>query len=123
MGKLPPQAPELEASVIGAMMIEKDAFASVADLLRPETFYSDQHRHIYEAIRALSVNEAPIDVLSVAEQLKKMGTLEVAGGVVYLSELTQRVASGAHGMLQLRSGSQQAAQRSGKAAPSPQGSS
>ena len=96
MGKLPPQAPELEASVIGAMMIEKDAFASVADLLRPETFYSDQHRHIYEAIRALSVNEAPIDVLSVAEQLKKMGTLELAGGVVYLSELTQRVASAAH---------------------------
>ena len=96
MGKLPPQALELEASVIGAMMIEKEAFASVADLLRPESFYSDQHRHIYEAIRALSIKEAPIDVLSVAEQLKAMGTLELAGGVVYLSELTQRVASAAH---------------------------
>lgn len=96
MGKLPPQALDLEKSVIGALMIEKDAFATVADLLRPESFYSDQHRHIFDAIRALSTNDAPIDILSVIEQLKSMGTLEQAGGVVYLSELTQRVASAAH---------------------------
>ena len=96
MGKLPPQALELEQSVIGALMIEKDAFATVADLLRPESFYSDQHRHIFDAIRALSTKDAPIDILSVVEQLKSMGTLEQAGGVVYLSELTQRVASAAH---------------------------
>ena len=96
MGKLPPQALDLEKSVIGALMIEKDAFATVADLLRPESFYSDQHRHIFDAIRALSTNDAPIDVLSVVEKLKSMGTLEQAGGVVYLSELTQRVASAAH---------------------------
>ena len=96
MGKLPPQALDLEKSVIGALMIEKDAFATVADLLRPESFYSDQHRHIFDAIRALSTNDAPIDILSVVEQLKSMGTLEQAGGVVYLSELTQRVASAAH---------------------------
>ena len=96
LGKLPPQALELEKSVIGALMIEKDAFSSVTELLRPESFYSDQHRHIFEAMRALSTQDAPIDVLSVAEQLKKMGMLELAGGVVYLSELTQRVASAAH---------------------------
>ena len=96
MGKLPPQALDLEKSVIGALMIEKDAFATVADLLRPESFYSDQHRHIFDAIRALSTKDAPIDILSVVEQLKSMGTLEQAGGVVYLSELTQRVASAAH---------------------------
>ena len=96
MGKLPPQALELEQSVIGALMIEKDAFAIVADLLRPESFYSDQHRHIFEAIRSLSTKDAPIDVLSVTEELRTMGNLELAGGVVYLSELTQRVASAAH---------------------------
>ena len=96
MGKLPPQALELEQSVIGALMIEKDAFATVADLLRPESFYSDQHRHIFEAIRSLSTKDAPIDVLSVTEELRTMGNLELAGGVVYLSELTQRVASAAH---------------------------
>ena len=96
LGKLPPQAPELEASVIGALMIEKDAFSSITDLLRPESFYSDQHRHIFEAIRALSAKDAPIDVLSVAEQLKSTGKLEQAGGVIYLSDLTRRVASAAH---------------------------
>lgn len=96
LGKLPPQAPELEESVLGALMIEKDAFGTVADLLRPESFYSDRNRHIFEAIRTLSSKEAPVDVLSVAEQLRTMGTLEQAGGVVYLSELTQRVASAAH---------------------------
>ncbi len=96
LGKLPPQAPELEASVIGALMIEKDAFSSITDLLRPESFYSDQHRHIFEAIQALSAKDAPIDVLSVAEQLKLAGKLELAGGVIYLSDLTRRVASAAH---------------------------
>ena len=96
IGKLPPQAIELEESVIGALMIEKDAFASVADLLHPESFYSDQLRYIFEAVRALSAKDAPIDILSVAEQLKAMGLLEQAGGVVRLSELTQRVASAAH---------------------------
>ena len=95
-GKLPPQAIELEESIIGALMIEKDAFATIADLLRPESFYSDQLRYIFEAIRALSTKDAPIDILSVAEQLKAMGLLEQVGGVVRLSELTQRVASAAH---------------------------
>lgn len=96
LGKLPPQALELEASVIGALMIEKEAFSSITDLLRPESFYSDQHRHIFEAVQALSAKDAPIDVLSVAEQLKQSGKLEQAGGVIYLSDLTRRVASAAH---------------------------
>ena len=96
IGKLPPQALELEESVLGALMIEKEAYGMVADLLRPESFYSDKHRYIYEAIRALSNNDNPVDMLSVAQQLKSMGLLEDAGGVVYLSELTRRVASAAH---------------------------
>ena len=96
IGKLPPQALELEESVIAAMMIEKDAFTSVADLLRPESFYADKHRYIFEAIRSLSAKDAPIDVLSVAEELKLMGKLELAGGIIYLSELTRRIASAAH---------------------------
>ena len=53
MGKLPPQAQELEDSVLGALMIEKDAYGTVADLLRPEVFYKDQNRLVYEAIREL----------------------------------------------------------------------
>lgn len=96
MGKLPPQAPELEESVLGALMIEKDAYASIADLLRPESFYADSNACIFEAIRSLAAKDAPIDLLSVVEQLKAQGELEKAGGVVRLSELTRRVASAAH---------------------------
>lgn len=96
MGKLPPQALELEESVLGALLIEKDAFATIADLLRPESFYTVQNSIIFEAIRALATKDAPVDLLSVMEQLKSTGNLEKAGGVVYLSELTRRVASAAH---------------------------
>ena len=96
IGKLPPQALDFEESVLGALMIEKEAYGIVADLLRPESFYAAKHRYIYEAIRTLSNNDNPIDVLSVAQQLKTMGLLEEAGGVVFLSDLTRRVASAAH---------------------------
>ncbi|MBO5816990.1 MAG: replicative DNA helicase [Paludibacteraceae bacterium] len=96
IGKLPPQALDLEESVLGALMIEKEAYGQIADLLHPESFYSDKHRYIFEAVRALSNSDNPVDVLSVAQQLRKMGLLDEVGGVVYLSELTRRVASAAH---------------------------
>ncbi len=96
MGKLPPQAPELEDSVLGALMIEKDAYSTVADLLRPEVFYKDQNRLVYEAIRELASQDLPIDILSVGEKLRNQGTLDKAGGAVYLADLTRRVASTAH---------------------------
>ncbi len=96
MGKLPPQAQELEDSVLGALMLEKEAYGTVADLLRPEVFYKDQNRVIFEAIRELANKDLPVDALSVGEKLKSMGTLEKAGGVIYLAELTRRVASTAH---------------------------
>ncbi|MBQ6723380.1 MAG: replicative DNA helicase [Paludibacteraceae bacterium] len=95
-GKLPPQAQELEDSVLGALMIEKDAYGTVADLLRPEVFYKDQNRYIFEAIRELASQDHPIDILSVGETLKSQGMLERVGGAVYLADLTRRVASAAH---------------------------
>ena len=96
MGKLPPQAQELEDSVLGAIMLEKDAYGTVADLLRPEVFYKDQNRLVYEAIRELAIKDQPIDVMTVGEKMRTLGTLEKAGGVVYLADLTRRVASTAH---------------------------
>ena len=96
MGKLPPQAQELEDSVLGALMIEKEAYGMVADLLCPEVFYKDQNRVIYEAIRELASKDQPIDVMTVGEKLRSLGTLEKAGGAVYLAELSRRVASAAH---------------------------
>ncbi len=96
MGKLPPQAPEMEESVLGALMIEKEAFATVADLLRPDSFYLEQNRLVFEGIQALASQEQPVDLLSVGEKLRSLGTLEQAGGVAYLVELTRKVASTAH---------------------------
>ena len=95
-GKLPPQAQELEDSVIGALMIEKEAYGTVADLLRPEVFYKDQNRMVFEAIRELAAKDQPLDVMTVGEKMKTQGTLEKAGGLVYLADLSRRVASAAH---------------------------
>ncbi|RKF03801.1 primary replicative DNA helicase [Tenacibaculum lutimaris] len=95
-GKLPPQALELEEAVLGAMMIDKKGIDEVIDILHPEAFYDKRHQEIYDAIYALFQNSEPIDLLSVSNQLKKNGKLDIAGGDFYLIGLTQKVASSAH---------------------------
>ncbi len=95
-GKVPPQALELEESILGALMIEKDSFAVVAELLQPGCFYKEAHEKIFKAIVDLSTKEDPVDVYTVTEQLKKNGTLEEVGGAYYIASLTAKVASAAH---------------------------
>ncbi len=95
-GKLPPQAIELEESVLGAIMLEKEAYGTVAEILRPDSFYKDANRKIYEAMQHLSVAEIPIDMLSVTEQLRRDGTIDEVGGALYVSQLTNKVPSAAH---------------------------
>jgi replicative DNA helicase len=95
-GKVQPQALPLEEAVLGALMLDKDALPAVLDLLRPESFYSEAHQHIYRAIRELFQNSKPIDLLTVTEELKRVGVLEVCGGAYYLVELTNRVGSAAN---------------------------
>ena len=95
-GKLPPQAIELEETVLGAIMLERDAFDSVIEILKPESFYKDAHRKIFEAIKDLSQKEEAIDILTVTEELKKRKELESIGGAFYIANLTKRVASGAN---------------------------
>ena len=94
-GKMPPQA-ELEEAVLGAVMIERDAILSVLDILKPESFYKEAHQKIYRAIVNLSINEQPIDILTVTEELRKEEELDEVGGAVYITQLTDRVASAAH---------------------------
>ncbi len=96
MGRMQPQDKDLEEAVLGAIMLEKDAYTIVCDLLKPESFYEPNHRKIYEAIQALGASQQPIDMLTVTEQLRLDGTLNEVGGPVYISELTSRVASAAH---------------------------
>ena len=95
-GKLPPQAPELEMAVLGALMLEKDALTSVIDLLKPESFYKASHKLIYEAIIRLFDKSEPIDQLTVVHELREMGALEAAGGPFYVANLTLKVNSAAN---------------------------
>jgi len=95
-GKIPPQAIDLEEVVLGAMMIDKKGVDEVIDILHPEVFYKEAHKHVYEAIFKLFETSEPIDLLTVSSQLKKDGKLEVVGGDFYLIKLTQKVTSSAH---------------------------
>ena len=95
-GHLQPQAPELEEAVLGALMIEKDAYSLVSEILRPESFYEHRHQLIYAAITDLAIQQKPIDILTVAEQLRSRGNLEEAGGPFYITQLSGKVASSAH---------------------------
>ena len=70
LGKLPPQALELEEAVLGALMLEKDALTAVIDILHPESFYKDAHQKIYGAILRLFDNSEPVDILTVTQDLK-----------------------------------------------------
>ena len=95
-GKLQPQALELEEAVLGAMMIDKIGVNEVIDILQPDAFYKDAHKHIFEAIFQLFVDSQPIDLLTVSSQLRKNAKLDLAGGDLYLIQLTQKISSSAH---------------------------
>ena len=95
-GKLPPQVKELEEAVLGAVMIEQNAINDISDILKDESFYVDSHQRIWRAIRLLYQNQAPIDLLTVTEQLKKNGELEAAGGPFYIAQLTNKIGSAAN---------------------------
>lgn len=96
-GYLPPQAIDIEQVVLGAAMVSASCLDDLASIiLTPEIFYKEQHRVIYQAIATLYSAGNPIDLLTVSEQLKKMEQLEIAGGYVYLVNLTQQVSSTGH---------------------------
>lgn len=96
LGKFPPSAVDIEEVVIGAIMMDSGALTSVIDILTPETFYKEAHQRIFSAIQVLFNNSDPIDILTVTQQLKKTGELEIAGGAFYVTQLTNRIASTAN---------------------------
>jgi replicative DNA helicase len=95
-GKIPPQAKELEEAVLGAIMLEKSAFDTVIEILKPECFYVEAHQRIFRTMQALAQKSLPIDLLTVVEELKKREELEVVGGPYYVSKLTNSVVSSAN---------------------------
>ena len=95
-GHVMPQAPDVEKAVLGALMIDKDAYMEVCDILKSESFYEPRNQMVYEAIVKLSVEESPVDVLTVTDMLGKMGNLEEVGGPGYIAELSAKVATSAN---------------------------
>ena len=95
-GKVPPQAVDVEEAVLGAMMIEPNCVPDVLESLTAGCFYKESHRRIFSAILALSKDHEPVDIYTVAEALKRDGSLEEIGGPYYLSLLSSKVGAAAH---------------------------
>ena len=95
-GKVPPQATDLEEAVLGALMLEQDAVSAVIDILKPEVFYKEVHQKIFAAILRLFTKSEPVDILTVTNELKSSGELEMVGGPYYITMLTSRIASAAN---------------------------
>ncbi|MBC7886755.1 MAG: replicative DNA helicase [Ferruginibacter sp.] len=95
-GKVPPQAKELEEAVLGAIMLEKSAFDTVIEILKPECFYGEANQRIFKAMKSLAEKSLPIDLLTVVEELKLKEDLDFVGGPYYVSKLTNSVVSSAN---------------------------
>lgn len=96
VGRVPPQAVEIEQAVLGALMIDDEAAITLSGFLEPQHFYHAWHAAIYESIAALVQRQVPVDLYTVRQALDDSGQLETVGGVQYLAELTMKVASSAH---------------------------
>src|SRR3990170_2263672 len=94
--RIPPHSADAEESVLGALLLDRDAIIAVAEFLDPTDFYDERHRAIYECCLELYEERVPIDVLTVAERLKKKKALKSLGGAGYLAELTNKVPTAAH---------------------------
>lgn len=95
-GRVPPQAVDLEEAILGALMLEQNALTTVIDILKPEIFYKEAHQRIYAAIHRLFAKSEPVDILTVTNELKTTGELEIIGGAYFITQLTNRVASTAN---------------------------
>ena len=96
MGFKPPQALDIEEAVLGALLIEPNVVPDVLDQVNSDCFYKDAHARIFEAIAKLSRENAPIDILTVSEELSRNGLLEEVGGMACLSRLSLKIGAAAH---------------------------
>lgn len=96
LGKIPPHSLEGEQSVLGSMLLDRDAIIVATEILRPEDFYKEAHKEIYESVIEISNREEPVDLITLSEELKKRGTLDAIGGVVYLADLSEAVSTTAN---------------------------
>jgi replicative DNA helicase len=91
-----PQNLDVEASLLGSLLIDSDAFIKIGDMIRADDFFDVHHSKIFEAMHALHEKRSPIDILTLSEQLKNAQQLDAIGGASYLTELTNFVPTAAH---------------------------
>lgn len=96
IGKVPPASEELEKAVLGAVMIEKEAYNLVESIITADDFYNDKHKHIFKAIENLSRRNNPVDMLTVTDELRSLKKIDECGGEYYIALLTSEVSSAAH---------------------------
>lgn len=92
----PPQSIDIEASLLGSLLIDGDAFIKIVDQIQFDDFYDEKHRMIFSAMRSLYDKRSPIDILTMSEQLKNDSRLDIIGGASFLTELTNTVPTAAH---------------------------
>lgn len=95
-GKLPPQATDVEEAVLGALMLEQDAYQIVSGILDENCFYKEEHRKVFLAVKEVSESDNPVDLLSVTQLLKNKGQLDAIGGAAHITRLVGKVSSAAH---------------------------
>ena len=91
--RIPPHDEQAESSILGAILIDREAISDIVDFLRPEYFYKDIHAYVYSAMLSLYEKREPIDIVTVTAELKKMGKYKDVGGAAFLTELTNAVPS------------------------------
>ena len=91
--RIPPQAVDIERCVLGALLIDRDAFDKVSDRLRPESFYDARHQIIYGVIQSMKIENKPVDLFTIHEELERQKKLDKAGGIIYLNDLNNSIAS------------------------------
>lgn len=96
LGRLQPQAVELEEAVLGALLLESKAYLDIENILIADDFYLETNKTVYKAVMSLISRREPADMLTVVEELRKTGELESIGGPMYIAELTEKIASAAH---------------------------
>lgn len=94
--RVPPQNIEAEQAVLGAMLIKKEAIIEVQEILRPDDFYREAHRIVFEAMLELSGNDEAVDLVTLTEQLRKNDTLEKIGGLPFVTQLANAVPTAAN---------------------------
>jgi len=88
ISRIPPHSVESEQSILGSILLDKDAIITVSETIRPSDFYKEAHKIIYEGMLKLSNKNEPIDLITLTEELKKQGHLDNVGGISYITSLS-----------------------------------